>query len=172
LRREDDRRRLAVAFAMAFDRSKVEQVLFMEDAAIGSRLEVLGQGTHFKAWRLPSRQSGQPDLVLKRALREWLPLPARRPWRAAMSTLGGCGGLVPPFEVIEDGEEKLAVVMPYGPAPLTAAAAHWQPLAERVVELRTALAAQGLALGDVAQGRSWEGIPFLYDFSDLSMIRR
>jgi hypothetical protein len=59
------------------------------------------------------------------------------------------------------------VAMPYGSAALKAAAAHWQPVEALLEEARVWLKGAGYALEDVLQGRSWEGIPFLVDFSDL-----
>ena len=73
------------------------------------------------------------------------------------------------MELLE-GPEVLGLIMPFGDAPMAAAGAHWQPVEARIQALKTALSKVRLDLDDIAQGRSWGGIPFLFDFSDLRML--
>jgi hypothetical protein len=182
--RQDDQRRLAEAFAAAVDRSRLEALL-----AEPGGLELLGEGAHFIAWKVPARLTkvstaggarpagtGAPSpalsLVVKRAKPSWAGPsdPKRRRWAEAIRALGRSGlPLVPPLAVLEAPRlGALGLAMPFGDQPLSAAAPHWQPVAGVVAELERGLEGLGLALGDVAQGRVWDGIPFLFDFSDLS----
>lgn len=165
-----DAERLRDGFYRAFDRSRIEALMRLSDQALDGKATLLGEGAHFRAWRLGMAGG---ELVLKRAT-DGLGKPGgleRRRWVRAMSQAKGMGGLVPPFEVFDglDGD-GVAIVMPYGAEPLQAAAAHWQPVSDRLEELRRAFAARGLQLMDVPQGRCWNGVPFLYDLSDVSMI--
>jgi hypothetical protein len=175
--RDEDRRRLQQAFAAAFDRSRLESVLARSERS-QEGLELLGEGTHFVSWRILGSGGGAgltkaPAVVLKRAKAAWADPgdPKARRWIEAVRQVGRSGlPLVPPLEVVRaDGPRGpvLGLAMPFGDQPLASAAAHWLPVDELVAELRRGLAALGLALDDVAQGRCWDGVPFLFDFSDL-----
>lgn len=166
--RDNDLRRLKELFYRSFDRSRLEALLKLPDARLDREAAFLGQGTHFRAWRLRPEPPGAPCLVLKRAI-SGLTGPeglGQRRWADAMRKLKGLGSLVPPFEVLEtDG--RIGIVMPYGDQALEKAAPHWLPMQSRLQELDRALAARGLVLQDIPQGRSLGGIPFLYDLSDI-----
>lgn len=160
--------RLKETFYRHFDRSRLEVLLALGDRDLASRADLLGEGAHFRAWRIRGRSPSTMDIVFKRATAGFDrqdPL-APREWVQAMARLRGAGGLIPPFEVLET-EHGVGIAMPFGDRPFAEAAAHWQPLADRLDELSVALAARGLKLADVPQGRCWSGVPFLYDLSDV-----
>jgi hypothetical protein len=130
----------------------------------------LGEGSHFAAWRLPPARgraaAGGVDLVIKRAgPRFEVSGAGAQRWRNALAAVREVE-LVPPLELLWVGD-VLGLVMPYGEQTITNAQPHWQPVADRIVELRVQLRSLGLALGDVPQGRCWRGVPFLVDWSDL-----
>jgi hypothetical protein len=166
-----DERRLRELFYRSFDLSRVESLLGLSDARLDREATFLGEGTHFRAWRLRPRAPGEPALVLKRAGHHLGKegSVARRQWTDAMLKVKGTGGLVPPFELVE-AAGRFGIVMPYGDKDLKEASPHWQPVQARLAELDRALSARGLVLQDIPQGRTVGGIPFIYDFSDLGPV--
>lgn len=166
--RERDQRQLRELFYRVFDRSRMEALLKVPDEKLDREAAFLGEGQHFRAWRLRGGHAGETPLVLKRASPGLGPLGGveRRQWVQAVTRLKGVGGLVPPFEVLQI-EGHIGIVMPYGDKALVEAAPHWQPMQSRLAELDQDLAARGLTLGDIPQGRSLSGIPFVYDLSDV-----
>jgi hypothetical protein len=180
-RRVADRRRLAAAFHGSYDASAAAQALGLPAAQLDRKHDAIGAGRVFAAWRLRvpgARGASAMSLVLKRphglgsAARgreatglRGAPAEVRR-WLEALPQALKQGPLMPPCMIVRAGD-AWGLVMPYGDAPLAAAASHWQPLDARLAEQRDALAAVGLELADVAQGACWDGVPFLFDLSDL-----
>jgi len=165
--RRADGERLKSHFYTGFDRSAAEHWLERPASELDRRLDFLGEGAHFAVWRL---RDAAVSLVFKRArARQDDPRggPDLMKWSQAMRHVAGFGGLIPPFELLTAGS-RVGVVMPYGEAPLATMGAHWRPLEERLAELAGQLAASGLVINDVPQGRCWQGVPFLYDLSDLA----
>jgi hypothetical protein len=173
-----DRERLAALFAATYDRSRVESLLpRLRTARPPTRTvgpaEWAGEGVCFATWRLPPAPGRRGlALAVKIAHADWLEGReiARKAWVEAATRLRRAAApLIPPYEIIVH-HDGLALVMPFGEAPLSNAATHWQPLDESLQACGVALRRLDLSLGDVAQGRCWEGIPFLYDLSDLGVV--
>ena len=180
--REKDLARFHEAFQQRCDMSRLLDLNAWSYSKLSDRHELLGEGEHFTAWRLrePSDQQqtrhGLMPLVYKRShqgfgggggsLRH-------RQWCAAMLRLQAPIedqiALVSPMLVGPVSYGAASLLMPYGGKPLTAAAAHWLPLASLTSELRSGLHRLGLAWPDVIQGRCWDGIPFIFDWSDISL---
>ena len=92
-------------------------------------------------------------------------------WRSAIERLQRLSlPLVPPIHFLSL-PERVVYLMPLGDQPLTMAAPHWHPTDELVDRAVREFAMRGIALGDVPQTRCWQGIPFIYDFSDLHVSR-
>jgi hypothetical protein len=161
---------LARAFAAAYDRSLADEWVKRGPTARDQRLELLGEGSHFRAWLLPLAAGSGPGselrLVLKVATGDHgrAGTPAGRAWRDALNTLRPLKiDLVPPFAVLDGEDGRPALVMPYGEG----AAPRSEDLARREVALAAALSRAGLELAEGATLRTWRGIPFVIDLSDL-----
>ena len=182
--RKKDLARFHEAFQQRCDMSRLLDLNAWSYSKLSERHELLGEGEHFTAWRLrelsdqQQTRHGLMPLVYKRShqgfggggggLRH-------RQWCAAMRLLQAPIedqiALVSPMLVGPEGDAAASLLMPFGGAPLTAAAAHWLPLASLSLELRSGLQQLGLAWPDVIQGRCWDGIPFIFDWSDISLAQ-
>ncbi len=162
--RKTHREGLKTAFYQEFDRSLVDQWQGLSEAELGRKGVLLGTGTHFSAWRLGG-------LVYKRALPGTFGKGALtlRGWLAALQKAQGVGSLMPPYEVLTQGE-AVSLVMPYGGEPLAKAHQAWQPIDATVKAFEADLGRAGLVLDDVVQARCRDGIPFLVDLSDLRAL--
>ncbi len=158
-------------FAGAADEARLHSLFADKVCRDGGKgLELLGEGTHFRAFRV--RGPDGSDLVIKRALPTFgggPRTPGRQAWlrslRAAAPLLGATP-LLAPWLVLEDGDE-LGLAMPFGPAPAAAAAPRWQPLDRARADLVAHLAGAGLEIADQLQIRCRDGVPFVIDLSDL-----
>jgi hypothetical protein len=151
-------------------------------------LTYISSGLTFSAWRistshvLPTTPRRPPmDLVVKfphSIPRERLG-PSFRSWNARIQRCPFPLALMPPLALME-WDDGFAVVMPFADSPLSAALPHWQPMDQRVEELKRGLAAVGMALNDPLlavtqdqvhlQAGCWRGVPFIYDLSDLEPL--
>ncbi len=167
-----DSKRLTIEFATAFDAARAQHLLDQSDSHLSGAFPVVGEGTHFKAWRL--RSGGNPafELVLKRAHSSFLTpdMPRYRHWVDGISRLRLVKSpLIPPYAVITT-DKYCGLVMPYGPDPLVKAAPIWQPIDTHLQNMTSSLSVEGLCLDDTIQCRVWQGIPFLIDFSDIRIL--
>lgn len=159
--RAADWRRLEAAFSQAFDHSAAVQALASGKDARGRRLLRLGEGEHFAVDAL------SPALVIKRRTAK-PPYrqgePGSQAWLDALTKLRREGApFGPPYAVVSEGDSMALVTLRYD-GPLTKAAPHWAGWRE---ELLATIGRLGLELGDVVQGATWQGVPFVYDLSDL-----
>ena len=169
-----DLKMMKESFAAAADEARLRS-LFNEKICRneGKGLDLLGEGTHFRAFRLRDASGG--DLVIKRALPHFAGgpgSPGRRAWQRALDALRPLVATTPllaPWLVIEEGDE-LGLATPYGPEPALVAAARWQPLAEARVALTASLKRAGLEIADQLQLRCRNGVPFVIDLSDLRRL--
>ncbi len=155
---------LKLQFYSEFDRSLAERWLGFTDKELGMKGQLLGTGTHFAAYRFGG-------MVYKRALPSTFARGALtlRGWLAALGRAKAVGGLMPPYEVLAQGEAP-SLVMPYGDGPLGSAGPAWQPIAGTVQAFEAELAKAGLILDDVLQIRCRNGVPFVVDLSDLRLM--
>jgi len=160
-------------FASTLDEALVRQLLIGSDEHLSASFNLLGEGTHFKAWLLRPGPNPSFQLVLKRPTSNFYPPggPDYRHWRSCLMLLKKepIPPLIPPFAVIEQGEQY-GLVMPYGPDPVAKVAAHWQPLDRQTQDYKAALTKKGLYIDDILQIRVWQGIPFLIDLSDIKAV--
>lgn len=186
--REKDGKRLHQAFYQAFDASAAEQALLYigEQESLGRRsplgLDELGEGTHFRAYKLRSPlgdkgvsvclKIAKPGFVASKGqagMERWADEVEGLEVKASKNLIP----LIPPMTVLRVRargslkQDVWGIAMPFGPSDLKAASAHWQPLDALLKELTRGLKEAGYHLDDILQGRCWEGIPFLVDFSDL-----
>ncbi len=177
-RQRQDWERLKGLFQRAFDRSVAEQLLRQPDEVLDRMHDLVGEGAHFRTWRLRGEgaRSAELPLVLKRAGLGWGTGPRGRQWRDSVAGLAAAGiPLVPPLVLLQargaagEAGDRIGLVMPFADSDWSAAAAHWQPMAAQMEVALRALQDRGLALGDIPQGGCWQGIPFLYDLSDLGV---
>ena len=159
--------------------------------SLGSpRVELLGAGLSFSAWALrfgdqetsPSKKSESPrmSLVLKIPHAETSERfgPTFKSWRQLIESSQRAVSLIPPFAFVES-KHGFGLVMPLADQPLSAMKAHWLPFQQRLNECSSQLKKMGLELRDPLMEKSWEraqagcwqGIPFLYDLSDLKSLR-
>lgn len=162
------------SFAAASDEAHLRS-LFSEKVCQnnGKGLDLLGEGSHFRAYRL--RGPGGGELVIKRALPHFgggRQSPGRQAWLRALRTLKpllGSTPLLAPWVLLEDGDE-IGLVTPFGPEPIAKAAERWLPLDKVRQELGMKLRAAGLEIADQLQLRCLGGVPFVIDLSDLRRI--
>lgn len=168
-------RQLYNGFYSAFDRSLAQDT--MSKLAAGRAVtgaSPIGSGAHFAAFQV-SRGQGMP-LVVKITTGDWAAAdgPTGRRWRQALKTLSDAGPgavpLMPPCELIEiDHGAGIAagLVMPFAGDSWKTLKAPWLPMPARLAEMEAGLAALGLVLDDVEQGGVCDGVPIVYDLSDL-----
>lgn len=171
--KEIDSRRFREAFYGAFDYVRQAQVAMkLGRGEQVSGYAPVGGGMHFRCFaETGERLSGVP-LVIKIARPEFMGgMGATQAWVRTLKSIKGLR-LVPPMEVLEQGgsEGPIAMVMPFGPETVEGSAPHWLPLRDSLDEFYAGLRTLGLHLDDVPQMRSWQGIPFIFDFSDLRPV--
>jgi hypothetical protein len=187
--RRVDWERLEAFFHQALDLSLLEKALLH----IGSEAKgdlprgftEIGEGADFRAFSLKPGGGGMlKDLFLclkvaKPAFQKRMGQAGMRRWAAGVKDIGSRPvvshrpPLIPPMQPLRISlgmEELWGAVMPYGSRALSDAAPHWQPVEELVREALLWLKKEGYVLDDIVQGRSWEGVPFLVDFSDLKRL--
>jgi hypothetical protein len=77
--------------------------------------------------------------------------------------------MIPPFELLES-TDGLGMAMPFADRPWHDAKALWLPISARLADMAADLAALGLVLDDVEQGGLCDGVPVVYDLSDLRAL--
>lgn len=170
--RQRDVVRFHEAFYRSFDYGLA--VAALRKVASGTvTLPLLGEGIHFRVFRLDVKEP--LSLVLKDA--KFAEKDARRSsavvrWTEAMRSLKGLRlNLIPPFEIVRE-EERVGLVMPYGEEEWGRVLDHWLPLEPQVAKTLADLNDAGLAIDDQIQGRSWRGVPFICDLSDVIKVSR
>lgn len=196
-----DQKTLVGAFHASLDESHIRHLWRQLDLCFAHRpphgrrphagrdadLVAIGEGLVFRAWRIKSRlathgeRPGAMDLVLKipHSSADHRLAPSFRAWRHLLDECPPTVTLVPPCVVLEEGE-RFCLVMPFAADPLSHAKPHWQPLAERLVEFSKSLRERGLEVNDPLltqakarpQAGCWQGIPFMYDLSELRLVGR
>ena len=160
-------------FFLAYDESffvKALQNIVKNDLSLVEQF--LGQGTHFKAFRLKKRWP-KPDISYvvscdQSSPQEWV---LRQAWFHALERLGKLAlPLIPPFKIIRH-EGHYAIVMPYGLKDMSPIHEVWQPLADAVTLLQREMAKNGFWIRDSLQCVQLHGIPFVYDLSDLDYLQ-
>jgi hypothetical protein len=164
--RRRDMRRLRETFLREFDESRLQQ-LFRHPTP---NLPKLGEGAHFTAFRIRGKHL---DLALKVSRQERFcdDLPRRRAdWLRLLTRLEGAEiPAIPPMRILRE-EGRLGLIMPMADRPWKDMAAHWQPEDQLRHDVIANLRSHGVELGDLFQGGSWDGIPFLFDFSDIRLL--
>lgn len=175
-----DRKHLKESFYKVYDHSKIHTFMskLLESPNFGSEL-IIGEGTFFRVYALKSKSLPSPTpmtLSLSIAKPNFPPLQSKegqKQWLVAISKLKSLYqevSLIPPLEIISD-VSGIALAMPYGEAPLDRASQHWQPISKHIELMLQKLSTHKLVIEDRIQGRSWQGIPFIFDFSDLKLQR-
>ncbi len=139
----------------------------------GPLTALIGAGAHFEAWLLPAPRSTRSNpmrLVVKVSQPRFFPEKSpqfRAQWLSHLRRIQRERvPLLPPFEILEL-DSSVGLVMPYASERLDTAKPHWQPL-DRVIDVtRARLSHHGLVLNDTIQAGCWQGIPLIYDLSDL-----
>lgn len=164
--RRQDFERLYTTFYTAFDRSSILQQL-RNHYEQKHPLPFLGGGRHFQVFQLEHKLSRLAVAIPEDDFLAQYNVGGDR-WVTRLEKLHGKSvPLVPPFEVIND-QDKPHIIMPYGPDALSSAAAQWQPIEPFVQEFVKGLEQLDLKLMDQIQGRCYDGVPFIFDFSDLA----
>lgn len=170
--RESDLSVLHRHFYQILDRSYFEAIFrnLLKGVSAPVQLSPLGEGIHFRAWRV--RVSEGNSLVLRVPQDpRWTPdFPETKHWVNALNRLAQKKiPLIPPFEVMVQAE-GVGLLSPYGERDLDNLPLHWTPL-EEVLELtENTLKNLGLKINDVFQLAHWQKIPFLMDLSDLHFV--
>ncbi len=149
-------------FYGAFDKSLIEHLV----SSNRDELEKIGHGSHFEVFLV--KRTSEPLVVKIADLESFAPQsPNRRKLVQAISEVGRRSiALWPPMEVFECGDE-MVIVQPYASQKLREAKESWQPISDHIDELNRALAQAGYKIEDIQQGGCLDGIPFVYDVSDL-----
>lgn len=164
---EKDRRELRARFYRAFDLSRCEALLALSSEELNRRHAFLGSGRHFEAWHF--RDLG---LVIKRSHSGFhrADSASGRRWLEALRKARDVAPLWPPVEAFVT-EKAFGLVMPFGEKIFGEVRSHWEPLTERLAQLRRNLQGLGLELADVTQVKAADGVPFVVDLSDLRACR-
>ncbi len=153
-------------FQKSFDPSLV---IHFVKSRIETHVELIGEGSHFRSYRMRSGEDGVVVSLAKPTFRDGLRA-SQEEWRRRIYVVKGLNApLIPPIEALWV-HDQLAVVMPYMPQAEEAASSAWLPLKNHTQTLQQSLRQQGFFLADVLQIRCLNGVPFLIDWSDLDVL--
>jgi hypothetical protein len=167
-----DQQRMEREFYGRFDQSRILQ--FLENSQHSeSQEEFLGSGTHFKTLGLRhsslfSSNKQAMEFVAKIPIDSHFQKdhPDYFRFLEALSHLKRVKDpLIPPFELVF-WRQTFAMVMPRGKRDQNVSR-HWQPLDLYIDISQECLLRRGLKIDDHSQVAHWQGVPFLYDLSDL-----
>ena len=173
----NDIKKLHESFYRYFDRSKAESMVRnFERGAPTKRSEwaLLGSGSFCSAYRVCFSRNSDYYQVLsiahtslhesfeaERSLKQWL---------MRMRTLSKLNKvaipLIPPLSCIM-GKQTVAWVSPFAEGEEDEVKSYWLPLSEQINKMQGILRRNGLTIEDRIQIRTWQGIPFIHDLSDL-----
>jgi hypothetical protein len=174
VKKDNDKRRLRDKFYLTYDEGRISDQLNKLAAGqpVGG-LSFIGEGMHFQCWREKKAKDGM-ELVLKVAKNDFLTeIGNFKAWVAGVNKLPLGIDLMPPIAFVPlrvGTRETLGLAMPYGPDEPGQCSSWWQPMEEQLKAFRQGLKLGGLTLGDIPQIRSWEGIPFIVDISDVRAL--
>lgn len=153
-------------FQKSFDPSLV---IHFVKSRNGAHFELLGEGTHFRSYRMRSGEDGVVVSLAKSTFRNGLRA-SQEEWRRRIYVVKGLNiPLVPPLEALWV-QDQLALIMPYMPQTELAISPAWLPLQNHIETLQQNLRQQSLHLADVIQIRCIDGVPFVMDWSDLDVL--
>ena len=172
-----DIKKLHEAFYRNFDRSRAESFLQGFEKGLtfnSSDCLLLGSGSFCSAYRVSfSRNSAYYHVLsiahthlnesfeAERSLKQWL---------KRLQTLSKLNKqaipLIPPVSGIL-GKQTVAWVSPFAEGAQEDAKTHWLPLRRQIEKMQNVLRKNGLIIEDLLQIRTWQGIPFIHDLSDL-----
>lgn len=150
-------------------RSSIQRV--RQDSGAYGRF-LLGGGYHFQAYRNPANDqdfryclklatSQFIDSYSEKHLRDWI--------QAVKTLVKNRVAMIPPMEFIQS-DDYLAIVMPE--LSVAKGLVHKNSdFSGKVTLLEKELRELGLEFRDGYQVGTWEGCPYIYDFSDLSFIQ-
>ncbi len=167
-KREHDCRQLYDYFYKSFDCSFIECTVekIMRKDGYSKGLQLLGEGRHFAAWKVPSTLT-QEQLVIRIPHDFHSRSIQFRMWQNAIQNIIKLRvPLLPPIEIIRV-KNQTAMLSPFGNLNTLNLASHWNPLETHLSELKNYLQCLGLKIDDIIQIAYWRNIPFLYDLSDL-----
>lgn len=176
-----DIKKLHETFYRYFDRSKAESILrSFEKSPDTIRInggEFIGSGSFCSAYRVSfSRNSDYHHVLSIAHINFHESLEAERSlkqWVKRMRTLSGISNeaipLIPPFSCLL-GTQTVAWVTPFAEGEEQHAKAHWFPISEQIKKMQNQLRKNRLLIEDHLQIRTWQGIPFIHDLSDLINI--
>lgn len=160
------RQQLKNAFMEAFDHSLCNHTLRMiRQGKKPANAELIGAGMHFDAYRI---KTGNPmELVLKIANNEFSAEQRLHQWLNLINLLKNRQDalLMPPLEILDD--QQLAYVQPFTNQTLKKLNPEWHPIEKAIDINKLCLDALGSCIADSYQMGCWQGIPFIYDLSDL-----
>lgn len=134
-----------------------------------THVELIGEGTHFRSYRMRGGEDGVVVSLAKANFRDGLRA-SQEEWRRRLYVVKGLNApLIPPLETLWV-HDQLAVVMPYMPQKEDSASPAWLPLKNHTTTLQQKLRQQGFFLADVLQIRCLDGVPFVIDWSDLDLL--
>lgn len=141
-------------------------------------ISFIGSGTFFQSWKIKASTHFSYVLKTPRANPKqdgfYLNIAA---WVKAMKKLSQLHSqdpipLIPPFSLLwsesTPAESRPALIMPFGELNLIKTSQHWQPLEPKILGVQSQLGQHGLLLRDI-QLAQWQGVPFIFDFSDLKI---
>ena len=174
----EDTKLLYEAFYRNYDNSRLFHVLqeyekFSKHDLNKFRFPLLGQGYFCSAFKVSGlldsalsltlciaheaiNDGSDGDLTLKRWLQRM----------KLLQTYGKKIPLIPPFALLKTAN-SLAWVTPFGSLGPEKSKAHWLPLEHSIKSMQNSLRLHSLHLSDYIQIKTWKGIPFVFDMSDL-----
>ena len=160
---------LSLSFYRAYDESYCCQALEEISLKNYSKYDFLGEGTHFKSFRLKEKGGSLVINLLKEKKEEFFFKEVKK-WRAALEKLHKIEvPLIPPYEIITV-EKNLGIVLPFGAEKPTTNYGDNTFLEKRIDETLKLLSKSALELNDQVQIKYFESIPFISDLSDLRII--
>ena len=176
-----DIKKLHETFYRYFDRSKAESLLRSlerkSDLIKSNTMVLLGSGSFCSAYRVCFSRHVNYYHVLSVAHSQLdVSIEAERSlkqWYKRMRTLSRLSKeaipLIPPISCIL-GTQTVAWVSPFAEGEEQDAKPYWNPLSVQIEKMQMQLRKKGLVIEDHLQIRTWQGIPFIHDLSDLLNI--
>lgn len=177
----NDIKNLHESFYRYFDRSRAEAILRNyeqdHDSSSHGEWDFLGSGSFCSAYRINLSRNSYYYHVLsiahtqlnsnfeaERLLKQWL-----QRMKALSKLTKEAIPLIPPISSIVS-KQSVAWLSPYAEGAQELAKPHWFPLSEQITKMQNMLYKKGLVIEDHIQIRTWQGIPFIHDLSDLLKV--
>ena len=171
LRKKRDLDFLREKFIADLDLSRLKSICRSKLRGKEKTLVKVGDGSDFSVWLLEQEKKTPLAIHMSHKSKETEACRLKQlKWQKAVAKLQCLYlPLIPPVQVFSV-EEKIFMVSPYGKEDQSQVAPQWCPLEHEISGLKKNLFRHKLQINDHLQIRTYKGIPFVCDLSDLVEI--